>query len=367
MVIFIYGTTGESIKLATLVESIPDDKRLLIDTNQQPKLLGKFYKATSFPKPDFTVSNGWRGNDLTKPWQVFVWLLVVIKNLYFNGAYSKVRQQKKEGETLVVVHGDTVTTVIGALFGRLSGLRVAHVEAGLRSGSWKHPFPEEIDRRIVSKLAHINYAPGNVPYNALMNESVKGETINTGANTVADSAIWAKKQQPSKLPKLPKKFCLVSVHRNELLVSPRQVEDLLKALKDFAQKGNKVVFIDHPITSERIKNLGMDGILKDTNIMRIPKQDYVNMMHIIDNAEVLVTDSGGLQEESYYLNIPCVVYREATERTEGLGENVALSGINPEKLLEELDNFRTRLKRKTTKNHQPTKVIVNDLKKRKLI
>lgn len=367
MVIFIYGTTGESIKIATLVESIPRDKVILIDTNQQPKLLDKFYKATTFPRPDFTVSNGWRGNDLTKPWQMFFWLFAVVKNFYFGGAYKRVKRAKKDERAVVIVHGDTVTTVIGAIFGRLSGLKVAHVEAGLRSGSWRHPFPEEIDRRIVSKLAHINYAPGKVPYEALTNEGVKGEIIDTAANTVADSALWARRQKPSMLPKLPKSFCLVSVHRNELLVSPKQVEGLLVALKTFAQQGNKVVFLDHPITSERIKGLGMDSILDDKNILRIPKQDYVNMMHIIDSAEVLVTDSGGLQEESYYLGIPCIVYREATERSEGLGENVVLTGLNPKRLLEELGHFKISLIKRTKSNYQPTKIIVEDLKSRDLI
>lgn len=361
MIIFFYGTTGESIKIATLVEAFPADRRILIDTSQQPKLLEKFYKATSFPRPDITLSKGWRSNDLTKPWQMFLWLFVVTFNFFFRGTYIKLRNIKKNQKLVMVVHGDTVTTVVGAFLGRILRVPVVHVEAGLRSGSWKHPFPEEIDRRIVSKLARIHYAPGEVPYQALVGEKTKGRILNTMANTVADSAKWAQKQTPSNLPKLPKKFLLVSVHRNEFLVLSKQIKDFLTEINKFSKK-MPVVFLDHPITANRIADLKLDNILDSPGIKRVQKQNYINMMHLIKDAEVVVTDSGGLQEESYYLGIPCVVYREATERTEGIGENVVLTGFSATNLRNELSTYSSKLKIKTKKDVSPTKIIVDDLK-----
>lgn len=364
MVVFFYGTTGESIKIATLAEAVAEEDRLLIDTNQQPGLLAKFYKATSFPKPDYTISRGWKDKDLTKPWQMMLWLPTVLKNFYTSGARRKVVQAKKRGRVLMVVHGDTVTTVVGAVLGRILGLKVAHVEAGLRSGNWKHPFPEEIDRRIVSKLARIHYVPGSTPMKALKAENTKGELIDTKANTVADSALWAKKQKPIGMPKIKfKNFCLVSVHRNEFLISPKQVETFLNSIRSFADT-MPVVFLDHPITAERIKSLRLDEKLKHKNLQRLPKQNYVNMMHLISDADVLVTDSGGLQEESYYLDVPCIVHRVTTERDEGLGENVVLTGLDADNLTTELGRFRTKLKRKTARQFTPTKIIVEDLKRR---
>lgn len=367
MVVFFYGTTGEIIKIATLVESIPKDKRLLVDTNQQPGLLRKFYKATSFPKPDFTISKGWKNKDLTKPWQMGFWLPVVIKNFLTSGVYKEIRRVKRMESVVIMVHGDTVTTVVGTILGRLMGLKVAHIEAGLRSGNWKHPFPEEIDRRIVSKFARIHYVPGKTPMKALVSEATKGDLISTGANTVADSAIWAKKQKPIGMPKLPfKNFCLVSVHRNEFLISPKQVEAFLDSIHDFASV-MPIVFLDHPITVSRISSLKLDSKLKHKNIIRVPKQNYVNMMHLIDEASVIVTDSGGLQEESYYLGIPCIVHRAATERDEGLGENVVLTGLDAKRLTKELGQFKVKLKRKTKRKFEPTKIIVNNLKERKYV
>lgn len=367
MIVFFYGTTGESIKIATLVEAVPQKKRLLIDTNQQPKLLEKFYSATSFPRPDKVLSNGWRGNDLTKPWQMLVWLITVLGRFFSSGASKKIRQAKKDSPVVMVVHGDTVTTVLGTILGRIMGIRVAHVEAGLRSGNWKHPFPEELDRRIVSRFARLHYAPGSTPTKALKTEATKGNIIDTKANTVADSAKWAKKQNPHNLPKLPtKKFCLVSVHRNEFLISSKQLNQFIDSIVLFSNT-MPIVFLDHPITSSRITELGYDNQLKAKNIWRVPKQNYVNMMHLIKDAEIIVTDSGGLQEESYYLNIPCIVHRAATERDEGIGENVVLTGMDAKKLTKELNRYKTKLRRKTTRNYNPTKIIIDDLKRRAFI
>lgn len=367
MIVFFYGTTGESIKIATLVEAVPKEKRLLIDTNQQPGLLAKFYKSTTFPRPDFTLSRGWRGKDLTKPWQMMLWLPAVLKNFTSSGAKKRIKQAKKQGPVVMVVHGDTVTTVLGALLGALYGIKVAHVEAGLRSGNWKHPFPEEIDRRIVSKLARIHYIPGNTPMKALQAERTKGDLVDTKANTVADSALWAKKQTPQNIPVLPnKKFCLVSVHRNEFLISPKQLESFLNSIVAFSDT-IPVVFLDHPITEQRMKDLSFDSKLDSKNVIRVPKQNYVNMMHLIQGAEIIITDSGGLQEESYYLGIPCIVHRAATERDEGIGENVVLTGMDANNLTKELSRYKTALKRKTKREFQPTQIIINDLKNRKYL
>lgn len=360
MVVFFYGTTGESIKLATLVESIPEEQRLLIDTCQQPKLLEMFYRATSFPRPNFRLSNGWLGDDLTKPWQMFFWLIAVLANYFTKGTWRQLRRLRLSEPVVMIVHGDTVTTLVGAVLARLTGLQVAHVEAGLRSGTWRHPFPEELNRRMVSRLARLHYAPGEIPEAALHRENVRGTIVNTLSNTVADSALWAKRQKASGLPRLPSRFTLVSVHRNELLVSARQLKGLLGALNEYAQR-HQIVFLDHPITTKRISALNCDSLLDHPNIKRVPKQNYVNMMHLIDGADVIITDSGGLQEEAYYLGLPCIVYREATERQEGIGENVVLTGFDPARLIKELDTYQTKLIKTTTLPKNPTAIIIDNL------
>ena len=331
MIIFIYGTTGELIKILPLIKLVPEKQQMRISTNQQPDQLEGFQRETNAPQADLVVANGRHGHDLEKFSDMLFWLKDVLANYPRTRRLLKA-QIKKHGRqnVIVVVHGDTVTTVLGAMAGRLSRLKVAHIESGLRSGNWRHPFPEELDRRMVSKIARLHFAPGNVPVENLKSARVKGEIIDTKLNTVLDSLRLAQKSQGgiSEIKKMPLKFFVVSIHRNELLTQPKELDSILKKIVNKAQEV-PCIFLDHPITKETIKAKGMDKMLDSPTVIRVKKLRYYQFIGLASKADFIVTDSGGLQEESAYLGIPCLVHRLTTERQEGLGKNVILSQYNP--------------------------------------
>jgi UDP-N-acetylglucosamine 2-epimerase (non-hydrolysing) len=287
--------------------------------------------------------------------------------------YPRIRRKLRKAlhgrkATAVLVHGDTVTTVLGALWGRMRRLPVMHIEAGLRSGDWRHPFPEEIDRHLTSRIATTHFAPGAIPVKNLRAAKAKGQIIDTQYNTVLDSLRLAQETQPAMqgITTLPEAFFVVSIHRNELLVQPKELKSLLERIAAKAAT-TPCIFLDHPITKARIKQLGLDAILDAPGIMRAPKLDYFQFISLATKAAFIVTDSGGLQEEAAYLGIPCLVHRMATERQEGLGENVVLSLFDDKRIQDFLDHTDNYRRSPIGTDISPTQTICDFLVERKYI
>lgn len=361
MVYIIYGTTGELIKVMPLIIELHKKKQCYtIAFVQQEEQLKKFFESyPSVPKPDLWLVNGHRGKDLSKMHHIPIWLIKSFKEFYKHK--KKIRAQGSDKD-IVLVHGDTITTVFGAYVARRLKLELGHIEAGLRSFKLLHPFPEEIDRRIVSRYSKINFAPGEIPAQNLLKAKAKGVLVNTGRNTVYDSIQLARKMKPAvEIKDLPKHYGIVSIHRNELLANKKVFIQTLKTLAEYSKK-TPLVFLQHPVTLARIKDLGIEDLLKD-NFIYVPKLDYFSFIKLLDGAEFSVTDSGGLQEESTYINKPCLVHRKATERREGLDEGVViLSYYKDEVLREFLDNPYKHISKTNEKINSPTKVIVEYLK-----
>lgn len=367
MLAFIYGTTGELIKIAPLLKAIPREQYLLINTMQQARQLPKLQKQLGITD-DFRLANGHRGSDLENYFQVLAWLPKVMANFIKNRKKIKLALKKRgTSRPLVIIHGDTNTTVLGALIGKITGIEVAHVEAGLRSFDLLHPFPEELNRRVVTKLARLHFAPGEQPVANL--HKAKGKIINTVFNTVKDSIGLVSKIDTIVVPaNLPAKYGIVSIHRNELLSQKKAFKDLLMALSSHDLGGKNLIFLDHPVTAEKIRSLKYEAYLQAKNITRVPKLDYPSFMKLLSGAEFVITDSGGLQEECTYLNIACVVHRKVTERQEGLGANVELTGMRATAVSQILDKL---LERKSTHGKEesvsPSRIIVDYLAKEKYI
>jgi UDP-N-acetylglucosamine 2-epimerase (non-hydrolysing) len=343
MVIIVYGTTGELIKVLPLIKRLPEDQQIRISTSQQPDQLEKLMREASIPAPHLTIARGWHNHDLQKVSDMAFWLTGMTVR------YPRIRRQLKRAlhgrkARAVLVHGDTVTTVLGALWGRMRRLPVMHIEAGLRSGDWRHPFPEEIDRHLASRFATTHFAPGAIPVGNLKTAKVRGQIIDTQYNTVLDSLRLARQTRTAiqGIAALPADYFVVSIHRNELLVQPKELKNLLERIAAKAAT-TPCIFLDHPITKARVKQLDLDAILAAPGITRAPKLDYFQFIRLVTRAAFIVTDSGGLQEEAAYLGIPCLVHRMATERQEGLGENVVLSLFDDSRIrdfFEHTDNYR---------------------------
>jgi len=364
VIIIVYGTTGELIKLLPLIKSIPDDQQLRINTSQQPQQLQQLMKDADLPTPQIALGNGVQGHDLDKPTDLIRWGITVTIGYIRN--YRNIRAfLRQPGRHAFVVHGDTVTTVLGALVGRLHRKPVMHIEAGLRSYNWRHPFPEELDRMIVSKLARYHFSPGAIPITNLHKAHAKGEIIDTKRNTVLDSLRMAKAApiKPSEIPAdLSQPYYVVSIHRNELMSDEGALQGLLEIIQQHSERAKiRAIFLDHPITKERIKQLGYDHYLAGKNITRLPKLSYYRFIQLVSKAKYIVTDSGGLQEEAAYLDIPCLVHRMATERQEGLGQNVVLSVYDRGKVEAFLKNPEQYRGKKAEATIRPTQIIVDKL------
>ena len=240
--------------------------------------------------------------------------------------------------------------------GRLMHVPVAHLEAGLRSFSIWNPFPEEIDRRVTSALATINYSPGEWAASNLS----RGIVVDTGSNTIRDSlGLSAAEVDPSlHLPESP--FGLVSLHRFELLNNRHVLAETIQLVAAGARK-IPLVFVDHPVTVAALTAFGLSPLLDAPGIYRIPRLPFLSFVPVMRRSSFVFTDSGGNQEECFYLDIPCLVHRKRTERRQGLGENVVLSGFDSNVVRDFLSQPERFHRRDSLSDQSPSDIVVADL------
>lgn len=373
MIVVFYGTSAELIKLLGIVKTVDRKQQLLICTAQQREQIEQFHKQAGI-HPDLYLAQGWRGHDVLNMLQMAGFMVKVHFN--FIRKYGKIRKIFKDSDkrhgtkSVAVVHGDTLTTVVGSYFGRLLRLPLAHVEAGLRSGHAFHPFPEEIDRRIVSKIARIHFAPNQKAVENLEAENTKGEIVDTKFNTAKDAIDVADVYKSIIVLKLdlPKSYGLISIHRTELLERKKELEEFLSVVSKYVSKKMPMVFLDHSTTEEKLRVLGFDHYLDKPGMLRIPKLAYMDFIQVAKGADYILTDSGGLQEDAYFLGMPTLIHRLATERNEGLGLNVSLSYLKLEVVEEFLKDQNTKKAfKKLSDKTSPSKIVVDYLLTNKYI
>lgn len=355
-IVFVAGTTAEFIKIAPVLAELTSRglPYQVWTTGQHIDGVEQTLQNLDVPMPNRYLISGRARRSIARVKQVPGW--------FANVAWTIARQfrelKREVGHGIVVVHGDTFTTVIGALLGRLMGADVAHIEAGLRSGSIRSPFPEELNRRIVGRLATLHFAPTERERQNLARQERRGkaEVIVTGANTVVD-ALRRARNQTTDLPELPERFGLVTLHRFELVQNKNDFKAVLLRLRDFAQQLPLVMVIGNSERA-RITELGLGTIFND-RLTRIDKRPYSAFLAILMKASMVVTDSGGLQEECAALGIPCAVHRERTERHQGLGENVVLTQLDLGTLDTFLEHWQDYTRPSTIDAHHPSELIVN--------
>jgi UDP-N-acetylglucosamine 2-epimerase (non-hydrolysing) len=363
MIVVAFGTTGELIKLAPVLRSLREHgcAPWTVCTGQQVEQIPRMLEDFGLPAPDTWVGRGFRGRDLERPGSIPPWLATVTAAIARERPKLRARLGTASTAPLVLVHGDTFTTVIGALMGRSLRVPVAHLEAGLRSGNWRHPFPEELDRRATSLLARIHLAPGPHAVANLHAMRVRGEVIDTGGNTIRDALDLVPPTPPRiDLPGGP--FGLVSLHRFELLGKPRLFKEILELLRDSSRR-RPLVFIDHPVTASAIESQGL-GHLFGERFRRVPRQRYYDFISLLKASAFLVTDSGGSQEECSQLGHPCVVHRVATERPDGLDGPVVLSRMDLGVVADFLADPLAYARAPTVLDTRPTDTIIAYLERR---
>lgn len=234
---------------------------------------------------------------------------------------------------LAFVHGDTMSTLAGAIAARIVGSPVAHVEAGLRSYRLADPFPEELTRIIVSRGADIHFCPGTLAFQNIC--ARRGIRVNTGQNTLLDSLRYAESsasEVPEPQPREP--YCVVSIHRFENIYSRWRLEWLSKEIQNLCTRVN-VEFVLHPATAKRLEAYQLRKDLESLSALRFrPRMTYVPFIQLLSGARFVLTDGGSNQEELHYLGKPTLLMRSATERPEGLGEVGKLCDFKSEILTE---------------------------------
>ncbi len=305
----VLGTRPEIIKLATVIEEVDSRSldRYLIHTNQHYdwELDAQFFEEMELPPPDLNldVGSGAHGEQTAK-------MLAAIEAAI-----------EREGLTHVVVQGDTNSGLAGALAAAKMLRRVAHVEAGLRSYDMR--MPEELNRRLIDHISDDLFPPTPTAHAVLTGESVPGRVHDPSGNTVVDAVLrYAPRRAVPIADREP--LILLTLHRPENVDSEQTLRSILSAVAQVASDlGIQALFPAHPRTRERMQRFGID---LPPQIELAPLKSFRELLALQAGARLVMTDSGGVQEEACVLGSPCVVLRTHTDRPETIDVGAGLLG-----------------------------------------
>lgn len=357
-ILFIFGTRPEAIKLYPLIELIKKYRIFSIKvciSSQHKGLLKQILRQLQI-KVNYDL------NVMTSNQK--------IENLYgiiFN-QLSKIIE--KEKPKLIIIQGDTITAMSAAMVAKLKKIKVAHVEAGLRTFDYNSPWPEEFSRTIISNIADLNFCPTKINMENLKKENIKNIFL-TG-NTIVDSVEKIFKKNPFSNIKFKnflnkyyngKTNVFLTVHRRENFGKP--IIDIFKAVKKLSKiEGIKIIYPVHPNPNIK-KNAKI--LSKVKNIKLTKPLDYIETLKVLKNTDIILSDSGGIQEESSVLNKKILILRNKTERPEILGKNGVLVGHNIKKILLNFKKFQKTILKKNNKfvygDGKSSQKIINIIKK----
>ncbi len=357
---FIAGTTAEIIKLAPVIRALEQrgEEVEFWNTAFHVGGLTSTLADLRLPQPTVDLVASRHQTDVVRVSQVPGWALRILWSAVRRRRELRRRLASGGGRPLVVVHGDTLGTVLGSVVGRFLRAEVAHVEAGQRTGNIRHPMPEEINRRVVAKIATLHFAPTQHEVENLRREGAKGPIIDTGANTVIDALRLAIDQDATAID-LPDEFGLVTLHRFEMLRNGPLLTRTLEVLHE-ASRTMTLVMPAGNTERNRIKELGL-GHLFDEQFELIDKQPYARFMPLLAKASFVVTDSGGLQQECGFLGKPAAIHREAVESQQGMGDNLVLTGLDMDVLRDFLGSWGDYVRPSLLEQFHPTELIVAEL------
>ncbi|MCS7088525.1 MAG: UDP-N-acetylglucosamine 2-epimerase (non-hydrolyzing) [Thermoflexales bacterium] len=246
----------------------------------------------------------------------------------------------------VIIQGDTTSVAAAALAAFYCEARVAHVEAGLRTYDKHQPFPEEINRRVASVIADLHFAPTERARQNLLREGIPAHTIHVTGNTIVDALHWIVQHSPPASPLLDgvladeKPLVLITAHRRENF--GRGLEDICLAVRELAQQFPQVRFV-YPVHLNPNVRAPAYRLLRDIpNVTLTDPLDYATMAHLLRRATLVLTDSGGIQEEAPTFGKPVLVLREITERPEVVEAGVArLVGTDRARIVAETTRLLT--------------------------
>ncbi len=330
-----FGTRPEAIKMAPIIQSLKahsDFEPVVCVTAQHRKMLDQVLQLFGIT-PDFDL-------DLMRPGQ----------NLA--GLSGRILHQitpilKECRPDTILVQGDTTTTFCAALAAFYQKIPVGHIEAGLRTGDLASPFPEEANRILTTRLSKWHFAPTQLNYNNLLEDNVKESQIFLTGNSIIDALLWVRERIADKPPaeaqpvleKLSSRFILVTGHRRESF--GKGLEDICIALATIAEKHPEIDILYpvhlNPNVQEPVRRI----LGSRNNIHLIEPLGYQAFVILMDRSYLILTDSGGVQEEAPSLGKPVLVMRDKTERTEGLCGGIRLVGSDKAVIVSECERLLT--------------------------
>jgi UDP-N-acetylglucosamine 2-epimerase (non-hydrolysing) len=352
---FIVGTAAELIKLYPVMCAAMDRgvQVRVVSTGQARENFLMQYRDFGLPGEilEYLVPSE---GDLKRTSKALRWFL---RALFVSRKQACAKLLNGE-RAVAVVHGDTLSTLIGAVVARRLGLEVAHIEAGLRSPRLWDPFPEEITRRWVSRLSDYHFAPSAEAEANLTRAGVKGLVVNTQGNTLMDAVRLATTGQHA-VPTEPYAMC--NLHRFENLNSPERWKTLIETTLMAAQKV-KIIFILHPQTRHRLETDPENWkALEKSGVILRDRLSFSGFLTLLKSAEFLISDGGSNQEECSYIGKPCLLMREATERHEGLDGPCILSRFDPHVIKNFIANWTHYRAPMSKESSSPSQIILEAL------
>jgi len=334
-VMVVIGTRPEAIKLAPVVLELEKNgahfETQICVTGQHREMLGQMLRVFGLrPDHDLSVMKAGQG-------------LAEVTSACLTGLDRVLRDQRPD---LVLVQGDTTTTLSAALASYYHHIPVGHIEAGLRTGKKNDPFPEEVNRRLATHLSDFHFAPTEVARDNLLLEGVRLEDILVTGNTVIDALLLAQArltEEPSRAVDClgatdGLRIILVTAHRRESFGLP--FRRICEAIRAIAEKRRDVLVVYpvhlNPNVQAPVREI-LDGL---PNVKLLVPLDYFSFVACMQRAYILLTDSGGIQEEGPSLGKPVLVMREVSERPEAIAAGTAcLTGTNPERIVEAVSSL----------------------------
>lgn len=326
-VITVFGTRPESVKMAPLVKALEkreEIESLVCVTAQHRRMLDQVLEIFDV-KPDFDLN-------IMQSRQT----LVDITTRALQGLNKVFAEEKPD---IVLVHGDTTTTFVGALAAFYNQISVGHVEAGLRTFDKYFPFPEEMNRKLTGSLTDLHFAPTQINRNNLINEGIKSENIYITGNTVIDALKTTVQKdyqfQEKKLQSIAfqkNRVIAVTAHRRENLGEP--LRNICTAMRMLVEQYLDVEVVYPVHLNPSVQEVAGEILGDHPRVHLIDPLDVQDMHNFLDRSYFVMTDSGGLQEEAPSLGKPVLVLRNETERPEAVeAGTVKLAGTNTEKIV----------------------------------
>jgi UDP-N-acetylglucosamine 2-epimerase (non-hydrolysing) len=341
----ILGTRPEAIKLAPVILELrkrPETSPIVVATAQHREMLDQVLHFFEI-RPNFDLN-----------------LMVPDQSLFhLTGKAIKSFEEVLKGTVpdLILVQGDTTTSFVGALAGFYQKIAVGHVEAGLRTGNKYSPFPEEINRKLVSVLSDYHFAPTERNRQNLLTEGVSPENILVTGNTVIDALLMTveKDFEHEVLTSSDyDRLILVTAHRRENFGRP--LKNICESIREMAQSNPQFLFV-YPVHLNVNVQEPANAILSDLpNVRLLPPLNYRTFVNLMAKADLILTDSGGIQEEAPSLGKPVLVLRNETERPEAVEAGmVKIVGTSKEKIISETLSLLTNSDayERMTQGHNP--------------